>query len=334
MKLLSVNNAGRIGGTLACTYSVVRSLPDIEHHIHVVGQINEDHWKQMFGGLNVSRSGPGMITPGHIEKIRPDFIILNNTTDSACPQWLTMPTLLFRHSARIAPAPHHHQVFASRWLATQCGHAPVEADILYQGVPKPSGVYFRDSEQAPQIGTMAVPERQKWNFHSLNLYRQLSLVSPPESIFEFVGCPPGLREDLRMAVRPRQATFFDAQWDIRCRLSGWDFLIHHNPSLPESFGRVAVEAMRAGCIPLVDDQGGFQETVPHLVPPIGYRCSEQLHFVERLDEISKADYDYRMRMRDRIQSMADETYSHSAFADRLRKAMKTTVENAVKENVA
>jgi glycosyltransferase involved in cell wall biosynthesis len=90
--------------------------------------------------------------------------------------------------------------------------------------------------------------------------------------WEFVGCPFVLRPRLNAACGGR-AAFHESGWSARQHLHRWDALLYHHPTLTESFGRTCAEAMRCGCIPIVDDRGGFREQIAGPTRP-GFLCED------------------------------------------------------------
>ncbi|MBL4884425.1 MAG: glycosyltransferase, partial [Planctomycetaceae bacterium] len=107
----------------------------------------------------------------------------------------------------------------------------------------------------------------------------------PEVRWEFVGCPDAFRQELSQACQQR-ATFHAANWEARSHLNRWHVLLYHNPDVVETFGRTVAEAMRAGCVPVVDNAGGFCEQIG---PQNGYLCSELQEFMTALEELSSRE---------------------------------------------
>ena len=107
------------------------------------------------------------------------------------------------------------------------------------------------------IGRICTPQQKKWPNDVDEFYGRLA-DSYPQIRWEFIGCPTELQSRLSTVCHGR-TTFLPAGWGARSRLWNWDALLYHNPQVTESFGRTVAEAMRAGCIPIVDDRGGFRE---------------------------------------------------------------------------
>lgn len=106
----------------------------------------------------------------------------------------------------------------------------------------------------------------------------------------------------------------------RSRLSDWDALLYHHPDLTESFGRTVAEAARVGCIPIVDDRGGFSEQLQTL-GLTGCRSVEQ--FSEAIDRLSCLLS--RVELSRAIQKRADAEFSLRAFGHRLRTCIQDLV---------
>jgi glycosyltransferase involved in cell wall biosynthesis len=166
------------------------------------------------------------------------------------------------------------------------------------------------------VGRLCTPSPRKWPAWLPDFYRDLTR-SVPSARWEFVGCPQSLHAELRRACDGR-ARFHDASWSARSLLWTWDVLCYSNPDLPESFGRVCAEAMRTGCVPVVDDQGGFREQVED--GRSGFLCGDTHQFAEALRQLT--DPAIRSQIASAASCRADEQFSVAAFADRLRKWME------------
>ncbi|OYW11684.1 MAG: hypothetical protein B7Z55_19005, partial [Planctomycetales bacterium 12-60-4] len=141
------------------------------------------------------------------------------------------------------------------------------------------------------VGRICTPQAHKWPALLTQFYRQLA-ERFPRVRWEFVGCPAELQPALQDACQGR-TTFWTAGWERRSLLTTWDALLYHQPALPESFGRTVAEAMRVGCVPVVDAQGGFIEQLEH---GGGFVCRgvdefataiERLHSRQQLSDVSR-----------------------------------------------
>jgi len=272
VRLLQVCNVGNIlGGTAACAWTIARCFPDLSHTVaflspptaetrSVFAEIAVEHWERVTPEL-VSRSGA-------------DLVILHNTSAARISgRWKT-PTVCYVHS-RITPPESDLTLYCSRWLAENCDAD--ERRVLLQPVPVPprddDSSDTRALRERPVIGRICTPTSRKWPRELAAFYRFLA-AEHPEVDWEFVGCPASLQSELREACGGR-ALFLPASWPARGRLWHWDAMLYHHPTLTESFGRTVAEALRAGCVPIVDRRGGFVE---QLVEECGYLCDSQEEF--------------------------------------------------------
>lgn len=165
------------------------------------------------------------------------------------------------------------------------------------------------------VGRICTPQRRKWPAEIVPLYAELADAFPSVR-WEFVGCPEPLQPPLKEACRDR-ATFFPASWRARSRFRTWDALLYHHPGLTESFGRTVAEAMRAGCIPVVDDRGGFREQV---APGCGFLCSDAAGFHAAVREVRSPSL--RRATSRRCRRHAEREFSLRRFRQRLLRALR------------
>jgi glycosyltransferase involved in cell wall biosynthesis len=159
------------------------------------------------------------------------------------------------------------------------------------------------------IGRLCTPTRAKWP-DDVSFYAALASRFPNVR-WEFVGCPAHLQPELQSACGGR-AAFFPAGWQMRSRLWHWDALLYHNAAITESFGRTVAEAMRAGCIPIVDDRGGFREQI---IPSCGFLCHDDDEFAAATAMIQSTGT--RQRMSRACRAHADERFSLRRFGMQL-----------------
>jgi glycosyltransferase involved in cell wall biosynthesis len=180
-----------------------------------------------------------------------------------------------------------------------------DAPVLYQAVPKPRRPVGGDTRALREhlvIGRICTPVARKWPGELPAFYERLAGLFPRVE-WEFVGCPSEVHPPLAEACHGR-AAFFPASWDARARLWRWDALLYHNPHVTESFGRTAAEAMRAGCIPIVDAAGGFVEQV---VEGCGLLCASAEEFAAAIERLH--DPGERRGMSRRALAHADGVFS-------------------------
>lgn len=315
MRVLQVCNVGRIvGGTAACAWTVARSLPACEHTVASLSRVSEDT-RRAFAGCRVVAWDRVMAE--HVREIDPDVVLLHNTSRSRVEGRLPAVTLQYLHS-RIDPAPADRTLYCSAWLAEQYGGS--SKDVLLQAVPRPrrpeeAGGETRELRESPVIGRLCTPTRAKWPDDIVPFYAGLASRFR-EVRWEFVGCPEGLQTALRSACSGR-AEFFPAGWAMRSRLWHWDVLLYHNAAVTESFGRTVAEAMRAGCVPIVDGRGGFREQVE---PACGFLCGGPEEFAEAVARIHTPAA--RRRMSRACQAHANERFSLARFGAELLERLR------------
>ena len=222
-----------------------------------------------------------------IDQASPDIVILHNTPQHRCDKFLLIPTLQYLHS-RIQPSVADGVVFCSHWLDSLTPN--IDGEVCYQAVPRPKrprgNSESRDLSHFPTIGRICTPTRAKWPELLPEFYRGAANRFPKVQ-WEFVGCPGEMQKELTTAWNGR-TRFFPASWDAREQLWRWDALLYHNPRVPESFGRTVAEAMRAGCIPIVDNQGGFVEQIAE---GCGFLCDDESEFHSAIGGIQSLKID-------------------------------------------
>jgi hypothetical protein len=309
MRLLQVCNVGRIvGGTAACAWSITRALPEVEHHVAFLSSIADDT-REAFAGTRLHCCE--RITNGFVRDLGCESVILHNISPSRVESITAAWALQYVHS-KGTRAPADCTRSCSRWLAVQClGTRATDDDVLYQGVPRPVGdVRPADSNRRFVVGRICTPTRAKWPSLLTDFYAELARRAPMTD-WEFVGCPHDLQPMLFEACG-RRAVFHPASWTARSHLVRWDALLYHHPTLTESFGRTAAEAMRGGCIPIVDARGGFLEQVNS---ESGWVCQTIEDFAAALERLENPSV--RNRMAGSARDRADQLFSLSAIRQRL-----------------
>lgn len=282
LKLLQVINVGQItGGTAACAWSVTRALPAWDHQIVCRSALQPD-LVATFAPVPVVRWP--QLTADRVQAAGADLVLLHNISAGNVEVPLPVPTVQYVHS-RISPAPADLMVYCSHWLAERSGGRADQ--VLWQGVPLAwefDVAAPRPSRPQMVIGRLCTPQAKKWPAEALARYSGWASAFPGLA-WEFVGCPLERQEELRRACGGR-AEFFPADWSARARFWRWNALLYHNPQVVESFGRTAAEAMRCGCIPILDAHGGFCEQI---VPGTGFLCQTPDDFTAALHALQDSE---------------------------------------------
>ncbi len=308
MHLLQVCNVGQIvGGTAACAWSVTRALPQLTHTVAFLSR-SDAVTRQVFEPHPVLHWPH--CTSDRIQQVNPDLVLLHNVSAGQASLWDGAWAIQYVHSAgRRLPA--DRTVYCSRWLAEQC--RAQDSSVLWQGVPLPVRPFTPRPriEGRLRIGRICTPTARKWPDSLPAFYSQLAALHPHVD-WEFVGCPTVMQPLLQTACSGR-ATFHPANWQARSHVWHWDALLYHHPTLTESFGRTVAEAARAGCLPIIDDRGGFTEQLEVLG---GRGCRTWPEFAEAIADLS--DPECRQRLTESIRQTANEHFSLASFGERLR----------------
>lgn len=306
LHLLQVCNVGQIvGGTAACAWTVTRSLPRVRHTVVFLGPV-ADETRRVLAPARVEQWD--RVAARRVRQIGADVVLLHNTPRGRADERLPAVTVQYLH-ARLTPAPADRMLYCSHWLARQYG-GDARA-VCWQAVPRPLRPSC-DRDRRPStgplvIGRLCTPQPQKWPAAVVPFYRSLA-ARCPDVCWEFVGCPATRHAELSAACGGR-AVFLPASWQARCHLWRWDVLLYHNAAVTESFGRTVAEAMRAGCIPVVDDRGGFTEQIP---ADGGFLCRSPADFAAAVHRLhDPAERRHRSRAG---QIHADQRFSLTRFA--------------------
>lgn len=322
MRLLQICNVGRIvGGTAACAWTITRALPDCEHHVAFLSAPTADT-RLAFQGVSI-HVWP-RVDDSLARSVDPDVVILHNTPAFRCSGIKSAFSLQYVHS-RGQRAAADHTVYCSGWVAAECGAIDESNEsrtnhelILYQAVPSPLSsdvVERRELSDSPVVGRICTPTKAKWPESLIGFYG--GLAGRHAGIdWEFVGCPSAMVPRLAEACRGR-ARFHAASWQARRHLQRWHALLYHHPTLTESFGRTVAEALRAGCVPIVDDRGGFREQV---VDGPGHLCTSQNDFDSALEAVR--DRREWREMSRRAKEHGDRMFSIAAFRGRLLRVLR------------
>jgi glycosyltransferase involved in cell wall biosynthesis len=304
MRLLQVCNVGNVcGGTAACAWTIARALPNFEHSVLFLTSPTEEtrlnfRHCEILDGTKSSR-----------RNFTADVAVLHNTSPERCPPIEAEFAIHYLHS-KSTPCPVDRQIVCSHWLQSQAPELEAAA-VVTQPVPKPLRSLLHDARPLRNrlvVGRLCTPSSRKWPPHLISFYERLARRFPSVD-WEFVGCPGPLRPRLLEACRG-QAVFHAPGWNARRRLWSWDALLYHHPTLTESFGRVCAEAMRAGCVPIFDDRGGFREQI---AAGTGWLCGQFNAFEAALDALHAPET--RRSLSRAAESFADDAFSLRRFAE-------------------
>lgn len=307
MHVLQVCNVGSIvGGTAACAWSLTRAWTRLQHTVAFLSPIDK-LTQQAFRPHRVM-TWP-QCTSAFIKAQQPDLVILHNIGRVGASLWNGAFTIQYVHSAGTRLLADR-TLYCSRWLARQC--RGTNDSVLWQGVPVPPQpvmprLRFTDRLR---VGRICTPSSRKWPDSLLEFYSQLA-ARHPQVEWEFIGCPTNMQPILQSACRG-QATFITPGWLARSHLWEWDALLYHHPTLTESFGRTLAEAARAGCVPIVDQRGGFSEQLDVIA---GRGCGSLSEFSDAISALS--DPAIRRSLSQKVQTQANATFSLTAFGHRL-----------------
>jgi glycosyltransferase involved in cell wall biosynthesis len=317
MHLLQVCNVGNIcGGTAACAWTVARALPGAQHTLLFLSPVTPAT-RDACSGLRIESLE--RVDPDWVSTINPDIVLLHNTSRARSGRLSAPLTVQYLHS-RIDPAPADLTVICSNWLRQEYGGQD-QGTVLWQPVAVPEADPLQTTRLLRDgllVGRLCTPTTRKWPWALIAFYAALA-TEHPHIHWEFVGCPDELHPELLRACAGR-AAFLPASWLARRHLHRWDVLLYHHPTLAESFGRTVAEALMAGCIPVVDDRGGFREQIE---PAVGYLCRGQGDFSAALTALQ--DRSLRHRLSRRGQLFAHEQFSTAVFVRRFRKLLESAL---------
>jgi hypothetical protein len=314
MHLVQVCNVGQIcGGTAACAWTIRKALPNWKHTQLCFSPPSHEMRTAFSGGdlRQIQRLDNRLIA-----ELRPDLVMFHNTAPGRAEARPACRTLTYLHSAGLRQTADL-TLACSQWLARQqSGTIPT----LYQPVPmapRADRTRSRHLDDSLVIGRICTPIPQKWPAEAMALADRLS-ANFPQVRWELVGCPEPLQPGWRTACRGR-VRFFSASWEARRHLWNWDVLLYHHPRITESFGRIAAEAMRTGCIPVVDARGGFLEQITS--GETGFLCRHEEEFVLAIETLHHRGT--RWRMSRQAKQSADERFSLRSFAQRFYELLRS-----------
>ncbi|WP_437185085.1 glycosyltransferase [Planctomicrobium sp. SH668] len=133
---------------------------------------------------------------------------------------------------------------------------------------------------------------------------------------------PGLDEGRIVSGMSSTSTLSSSELGRSSSPARWDALLYHNQQVTESFGRTVAEAMRGGCVPIVDAQGGFLEQITS--GDNGFVCRQMDDFHLALKRI--LDPCERWKLSKNAMRFADERYSLANFSSRFERLLTTHCE--------
>ncbi len=314
LRLLQICNVGQIvGGTAACAWTVCRALPECEHHVWFLSSIDAAT-RDAFAGCQLEKIADVNVTK--ITALKPDIVFLHNTSRQKIVGDLRECRSLsinYLHS-RIEPAEAARRVYCSEFLRNE--YADPGGCILYQGVPLPEKRFGERTGEEIVVGRLCTPTIKKWPGELVNFYRDLSS-RHPEISWEFVGAPARIKLCLEDALKGR-CQFHEAGWEQRSQLWQWTALLHYQPGVTESFGRTVSEAMRCGCLPIVDRRGGFCEQVD---ASNGFLCDQLDEFHVALSKLANSVL--ANRLSEAAELVSNQRFSVQGFRERLLQLFST-----------
>lgn len=262
MRVLFVNNVSNIlGGTMQCTHSMCRALPDCDITVFSFGSGWNQETQEYFGNVRFVNS---IRLQTFLDETEPfDLIVYHNIGESRFPRNVPDDTLqvYYLHSKsgcyRVAPNVMDHCFCVSYWLADQVKWEP--GTVIWQPVtlpkgpttPKPPGV---------TIGRICAPNRRKYNENLIipyfKLAEEIGNNTDTSVRFEFVGLPKEFR--MRFPPLPGILEYYPASIEARSFYHRWDILLYAS-GLDETYGRTVKEAQMCGCVPVVSRRAGFIE---------------------------------------------------------------------------
>lgn len=312
MHILQVCNIGNIcGGTAACAWSITHALAD---HQHTVVFLTKPTTETMHAFQHCKTVYRPNIDSEFLQQFSPDILLLHNTNSKNIQGHESFFSIQYHHSVGEQASATRH-VACSKWLMSQLSQVQ---ELLYQPIPIPSKLIQsnRELSDVMTIGRICTPTAKKWPQALLPFYERLSRTFP-EVVWEFVGVPGNLKAPLNDACQGR-CEFLSAGVDARQHFWCWQAMLYHHPTLTESFGRTVAEAMRAGCIPIVDSRGGFLEQITH--SESGFLCENVEAFEAAIHKI--LDHNLRRNLSQHAIAFSNERFSLETFYNQFRQLLK------------
>jgi len=286
MRLLQVNNvASLLGGTGQCALSIRHALPDFEHRVQFFGFGDVEPGIQSEFGSVVSINVGNRVRQEDLEWA--DLVIFHNTA------MVNMPSRIPENCASVYYLHSNHK--SAHSAASQCDIAlcvsrflqrdsKATFPVLHQPIKLPPKINPRTFDGPMKIARFCTPSPEKWKIEQVcELYSEAFSQFGSTCEFHFVGPSPRhsamieeIADDLKASV-----VSCDASTAMRSKLREWDVLLYSS-DVVETYGRTVCEAQMCGCVPIVDNKGGFVEQIKHGYD--GFLCNSIPEFMTAIDD--------------------------------------------------
>lgn len=213
--------------------------------------------------------------------------------------------------------PQHHFVFNSEFsraaLQMVYPNLPSDNHIVYPPVD------FSDFQSSNRIRQRAIVSIGRFEASKRQLEQIKLAETMPDTPFHIVGFAKNNRYFQQCAdyVQTRGLTNVhlhpDAPFaEMIALLQSARYFLH--TMINEPFGLTAVQAVAAGCLPIVHDSGGQRETVP--LPELRYQSLDEIPaMLERLDAMPASEIE---SMLTRLQNHARQHFDEAVFHKQMR----------------
>ena len=248
MKFLWVNNVPSIvGGTLNCTHSMCKALPNHDHMVLSLQGEFRSAEKEAFAGV-------AQLTTRWVDA---DVVVFQNSPMNEVVHSGANHSVYYYHSEHRSPIASRftdHQFFVSDYLKNKLS---LPGEVLYQPVTRPKERFQRHKKDVV-IGRLCTPTKEKWVLDEF-LPHLVACKGIPGVWFDLVGCPEAIKSTVQTSL-DHKVSFFPCSFSARSLLHTWDCLVY-TASQHETFGRTVREAQRCGCVPVVSNHSGLAEQV-------------------------------------------------------------------------
>ncbi len=250
----------------------------------------------------------------------------NHLPDKPIPslskRWLYRKLLQFLYKMS-EPQPHHQLVAMTHYakemlLSAHPGLTSETIPVIYPPVDVEKFYSTADSrsEQIVTIGRFSPDKRQ---LEQIRIAEQLPHI--PFHIVGFVSSESYLRECQRYIESNQLSHVYlhpNAPFsEMVKRLQSSRYFLH--ALVNEEFGITAVQAIAAGCVPIVHDSGGQRETVPESSLRYG-KLGEVLQILSNLDRMEPHA---RQELVTRLQGHVMANFSEEVFKENVTSVLKT-----------